>query len=227
MADGVPQAYFIDEFAGEGIMFEGAAGPPDYLSMSVPYVGDRHRELMSNYLRQSQFGFMVSDESRGSVRRLPGGRPLIRYDLAEADVRRFERAYRVLAEIYWAAGAKVVYTPVPGIPELRDGDTAPLRERRLSAGELDLIAFHPLGTCRAGDDPAWTVLDADLAVRGVDGVWVADGSAVPSSIGVNPQITIMALATRLAYHLLGAGPPVDEPEPEAIARPKVALEYMG
>jgi choline dehydrogenase-like flavoprotein len=226
MASGVPQAYYIDEFAGEGIMFEGAAGPPDYLSMYVPHVGERHREMMSSYLRQSQFGFMISDESRGSVRRLPGGRPLIRYDLADADVRKFERAYRVLADIYWAAGAKVVYTPVPGVPELRDGDTSPLRDRRLSAGELDPIAFHPLGTCRAGADPAWTVLDPDLAVRGIDGLFVADGSAVPSSIGVNPQITIMALATRLAFHLLGADPPADEPEPESYARPKVSLEYV-
>ncbi len=227
MATGVPQAYYIDELAPEGIMFEGAAGPPDYISMSVPFIGDRHREAMASYRHLSQFGFMISDESRGSVRRLPGGRPLIRYDLADADVRKFERAFRVLAGIYWAAGASIVYTPVPGATELRDGDVAPLHERTLAAADLDPIAFHPLGTCRAGSDPAWTVVDGDLAVRGVKGLFVADGSAVPSSIGVNPQITIMALATRLAFHLLGADPPADEPEPESYARPRVALEQMA
>lgn len=227
MARGVPQAYYIDELAGEGIMFEGAAGPPDYLSLSVPYAGARHREVMERYLNLSQFGFMIADEGRGSVRRLPGGRPLIRYDLVEADVRRFERAYRVLAEIYWAAGARVVYTPVPGVPELRDGELAPLRDRRLRARELDAIAFHPLGTCRAGADPAASVLDGNLGLRGAEGLYVADGSAVPSSLGVNPQLTIMALATRLAYRLLGAEPPTGEPEPESYARPKVSLAHVG
>jgi choline dehydrogenase-like flavoprotein len=56
------------------------------------------------------------------------------------------------------------------------------------------------------------VIDGDLAVHGVRGVHVADGSAVPSSLGVNPQLTIMALATRLAFGLLGKdveGTPTD------------------
>ncbi len=46
MGRGVPQSYCVDEFADEGILFEGVAGPPDYMAMAVPYVGARHRELM-------------------------------------------------------------------------------------------------------------------------------------------------------------------------------------
>jgi hypothetical protein len=46
-------------------------------------------------------------------------------------------------------------------------------------------------------------------------------STGPQALGVNPQITIMALATRLAYHLLGKPAPVEEPEPEKIARPRI------
>ncbi len=60
------------------------------------------------------------------------------------------------------------------------------------------MAFHPLGTARAGHGG---VLDADLRVRGRDHLYVCDGSAVPTALGVNPQLTIMALADRLGEHL--------------------------
>ncbi|MEA2469311.1 MAG: hypothetical protein QOE38_309, partial [Thermoleophilaceae bacterium] len=93
------------------------------------------------------------------------------------------------------------------------------------ARDLTLMAFHPLGTARADARPAHGVVDGDLKLHGADGVYVADGSVVPSSIGVNPQITIMALATRLAYHLLGAPPPADEPEPESIAEPRITRPH--
>ena len=69
------------------------------------------------------------------------------------------------------------------------------------------MAFHPLGTARADARASHGVTDGDLAVHGVEGLYIADGSVVPSALGVNPQLTIMALATRLAYHLLDREPP--------------------
>jgi choline dehydrogenase-like flavoprotein len=50
---------------------------------------------------------------------------------------------------------------------------------------------------------------------------------VPTSPGVNPQITIMALSTRLAFGLLGATPPSHEPHPEHIARPRAGSAAAG
>ncbi len=67
--------------------------------------------------------------------------------------------------------------------------------------DLDVAAFHPLGTCGFGPKPGLFPLDTDLKVRGREGLHVADGSVMPSSLAVNPQLTIMALATRLADHL--------------------------
>jgi choline dehydrogenase-like flavoprotein len=224
MAKGVPQSYFIDEFADEGIMFEGAAGPPDYAAMSFPFSGERHRDLMVDYQRISQFGIMVSDTSRGYVRER-AGRVEIHYDLNAEDTATFKRAIELLCELYFATGARVVYSPVDRIGELRDGDLSPLRDIDVRPSNLTLLAFHPLGTARADARSAHGVVDADLKLRGVEGVYVADGSVVPSSLGVNPQITIMALATRLAFHLLGTPPPDDEPEPEAIARPRITRPH--
>jgi choline dehydrogenase-like flavoprotein len=88
------------------------------------------------------------------------------------------------------------------------------------------MAFHPLGTARADAQPDHGVVDGDLKLHCVEGVHVADGSVVPTSLGVNPQITIMALATRLAFHLLGKRAPVDEPQPESIAEPRITEAHV-
>jgi choline dehydrogenase-like flavoprotein len=224
MARGVPQSYFVDEFADEGIMLEGAAGPPDYAAMSLPFAGARHRDLMLRYQHMSQFGLMVSDVSRGYVRER-GGRVEIRYDLCKEDATTFKRGIELLCELYAAAGATTLYPPVEGVGELQPDDLSQLRDREVRARDLTLMAFHPLGTARADARPANGVVDASLKLHGVDGLYVSDGSVVPSSIGVNPQITIMALATRLAYELLGAPPPHNEPEPATIAEPRITKPH--
>jgi choline dehydrogenase-like flavoprotein len=221
MARGVVQSYYIDEFADEGIMFEGAAGPPDYAAMSFPFSRERHRALMLDYLHIGQFGLMVSDTSRGSVRAAPGGSFRISYSVNHEDLQTIKRGVELLCELYWAAGAKEIYPPVEGIGVLRDGDMETIRAHDVRPRDLMLAAFHPLGTARADARPPHGVVDGDLKLHGVDGLYVSDASAIPSSLGVNPQITIMALATRLAYHLLGKRAPVEEPEPEKIARPRI------
>jgi choline dehydrogenase-like flavoprotein len=189
MAKGVPQSYCVDEFADEGVLFETVAGPPDYLAMAVPFRGDRHREVMLNYRHIAQFGLMVSDTSRGRVQTHPPS--VVRYDLNRRDADTIVRGLERLAQLLFAAGAKRVFLPIAGNTEI-DHPQA-LRARRR---DLKLMAFHPLGTAAAG-----TVLDADLRLKGFDGVYVCDGSAVPTALGVNPQMTIMALATRLGEHL--------------------------
>ncbi len=195
MARGVPQSFYVDEFAREGIIFEGVAGPPAYAALALPLTGARHAAAMAQYPRLAQCGLMVSDSSRGRVHHRGG--PLIRYDLGTRDVARFRAGLARLEELFRAAGAREVYLPLP--PGVR-----PAHAR---ARDLKLMAFHPLGTARADSHPARGVVDPDLRAHGVQGLYVADGSVVPSALGVNPQITIMALATRLAYHLLGRAVP--------------------
>jgi cholesterol oxidase len=73
----------------------------------------------------------------------------------------------------------------------------------LDAGPLGkFITVHPLGGCPMSDDPAAGVVDEWGSVHGYDGLYVLDGSIVPTAIGVNPSKTIAALAERGVEHLL-------------------------
>jgi choline dehydrogenase-like flavoprotein len=123
---------------------------------------------------------------------------VIQYWLGERDVSRIKRGLDVLAQIFFAAGARVVHAPIAGFEVLRPDDLPALRRARIRAWDLDLSAYHPLGTARMGRDPASSVVDANHRVHDVEALYVVDGAAVPTSLGVNPQVTIMALATRAA-----------------------------
>ena len=68
----------------------------------------------------------------------------------------------------------------------------------IRAHHLDLTAYHPLGTCRMGSDPRRSVIGPTQETWDVPGLFVCDGSAVPGPLGVNPQLTIMALSERAA-----------------------------
>jgi len=64
-----------------------------------------------------------------------------------------------------------------------------------------MMAFHPQGTCRMGEDRQRAVTDSFGAHHGIRNLTVADASLFPSSCKVNPQITIMALASRIANRM--------------------------
>jgi choline dehydrogenase-like flavoprotein len=108
------------------------------------------------------------------------------------------RAIAVMGRILFAAGARLVYPGVPGHGVV--GTVEELDEAVASATPrgLHLAAFHPTGTARAGRDGELYPVDERGRLRGVDGVWVVDASAVPSCPEVNPQISIMALAMAFA-----------------------------
>ena len=218
MADGVPQAYAVDEFAGDGLMLEGWAGPPDTLALSLPATGAEHRRVMLAYRHVAQAGLMIRDRSRGRVRSV-GGRALIRYDVGPGDAELLTQGIARAAELELAAGARAVHLPIRGAGPVRTAAEARrLADRPARPAALGLTAFHPLGTARASQHRDSGVVDADLRVHGADGLLVTDGAAVPSALGVNPQLTIMALATRAAFALLGRAAPADEPRAESTGR---------
>src|SRR5439155_228735 len=80
-----------------------------------------------------------------------------------------------------------------------------LAQHLLWKGGGNGYSAHPLSTCRMGDDPATSALDDQHELRGHPGLFVTDGSAVPTSLCVNPSLTIAALAERASTLLLRRG----------------------
>lgn len=198
--NGIPQGYAIEEFEDEGIRFEGAFTPLDLGGAAVSFVGRKWTNLIDNYDRLACFGFMVEDESRGQVRLGPGGMPLITYWLNEEDKRKMIRAQAILARVYLAAGAKGVYPGLQIYDDLSTEDRIRRLEEegpsRLAPHHFDISAYHPLGTCLMGNDPRTSVVRPTHETHDVRNLFVCDGSSVPSSLGVNPQLTIMAMSER-------------------------------
>ena len=196
----IPQGYCVDELQREhGVLMLGASAPIDVGASQFTFVGDKLMHTMERYDRIASMGVMVSDDSRGSVRPGPGGRPLIFYWVGKKERARLTKGIGAMARIFLAAGANEVYPSVHGHRVIGGArDLAKLEHAKLGASDFTLMGFHPLGTCRMATSQKHGVVDTSHEVFGHPGLFIADGSVVPSSVAVNPQVTIMAMATRAA-----------------------------
>ena len=195
----VPQGYGIDQFQEEGILFEGGHTPLDITAAGLTTFGPTFVSMMERYEHSFGFGFMVKDTSRGRVRVGPDQGPLISYWLNAPDLKKMQRAMGLLARVYFAAGAREVWPTMSRFQRLHGlDDVEKLEQASLRSRDIDITAYHPLGTCRMGSDPLHAVVDQNHETHDVHNLFVCDGSALPSSLGVNPQVTIMALALRAA-----------------------------
>ncbi|MEZ4239586.1 MAG: GMC family oxidoreductase N-terminal domain-containing protein [Myxococcota bacterium] len=199
--EGVPQAlgYVAPELPR--VTFEGAHTPPAVTATLLPAAGERHRAWMAHYDHVANYGMMVRDRGTGAVD-FVGGRPVLRYAVHDDDAADLGAALILAARALFAAGAERVLLPVAG----RDPEVASpaaldaWRPADFPRSALLVSGFHPQGTAAVG-----RVLDRDHRVLGTRRIWVADAAAMPDSPGVNPQITIMALALRTAERLLEEG----------------------
>ena len=200
---GIPQSTYVDEFADDGVMLEGYASPPLGVAAALPCYGKKNAVLMREMPYIGSYGGIVAEHSSaGRVTLHPRDkeRPFIFYSLKGEDKKRFKLLNEVLAEVWLSLGAKAVYTQSTSFPELRNSrDLRRFREARVGPGDyMGITAYHPLGTCRMGSDPEDSVVMHTGETWDLENLFICDGSIVPTSLGVNPQLTIFALAMRCA-----------------------------
>lgn len=200
---GVAQWGQVREFQDDGILFAENFIAPGALGVNLPYVGRRGWEIMRRYNQMVLTGVLVEDSRGGRVSRpVLGGMPLARYDLTPLDHRRFIKGVKKLAELHFAMGADHVLLPFSTIHEARSmDDLAKVDERSCPVSSIDLFTVHLMGTAAMGTRPEASVVDLSGQLWDLPGCHVADASLFPTAIGVNPQVTIMALAMLVAERL--------------------------
>ncbi|MFP4038947.1 MAG: GMC family oxidoreductase [Desulfosudaceae bacterium] len=201
---GVSQGGLIDAFASEGIMLEGIFLPLGIMAMALPGVGQDHKYLARHYNKLAAFGVMVSDTSRGRVFRglLPGYSYTAWYSMNQSDAEKLRQGIGYLGDIFFAAGAKRIFTGCFKMPEIRNqAELDRFKTMSIKPWYFEVMSFHPLGTCRMGNDPRSSVVDLNLETHDIKGLFITDGSIFPSSLGVNPQESIMAFASRTADYI--------------------------
>ncbi len=200
---GTMQPFFMDDFQeSHGLLFEVTSPLPGISAVGLPGAGAALKEALAAYRKVASVGMFVAESSEGRVRRAPGGGALLTYQLNEEDTRRLLHGIGIAARIFFAAGARQVNPGIAGLGALRDPSEIPrITEGGWKASALTLAGFHPVGTAAMGRDRERCTVDPRGESYALPGLHVADASVFPSCIGVNPQVTIMAMATRIAWHL--------------------------
>ncbi len=202
---GMVQAFYVDEFLqSDRYILESYWATPEIYYQSFPF-GMDGTAAMRGFHRMAALGGVIADETEGSIRSLgTPGRVKVKYDLREADKDRLVRMQRKTVEVMLAGGGHEIQTAIYGVPPIstiEDADRFLVPENIRAKQLMAVYSSHPHGSTRMSVDPAKGAVDCSGAVYGTEGLYVMDGSVFPDVLGVNPQVTIMAMSSLLADRL--------------------------
>jgi long-chain-alcohol oxidase len=211
---GALQTRYSDQLAdrgdGYGVKFETA---PVHFALPASGFGwasaRNHREEMGRLANISIIGVLLRDRDAGRVSVGPTGRPRVHYELSRHDVANVRAGLQGAAQVLAAAGAREIFSlhtpPVRatvGEPGWLERFTASMDGRGYTKCRMSYISFHQMASCAMGAEPSRGVIGEMGELFGARGLYVADASAFPTSSGVNPMITIMAIADHVARGIL-------------------------
>jgi choline dehydrogenase-like flavoprotein len=198
--DGVMQSYYIDQWEPQRLLLEATFTPLAFGGAWLPGAGRDHQRSILEFGHVGSIGVHLSDTSSGRIDLTGNGALRARYKLTRDDADRLTFGIARAAEIHFAAGAKEVYPNIARVGKLTPEKLAAFESTRFKPSELRLEAFHPMGTARIAPEDGG-VCRPDGSVHGVNNLYVADASLFPTSVGVNPMMTVIAFAARIASEL--------------------------
>lgn len=218
---GVPMAYTVHDFGvtrktdeirdqhnfrdGE-FLLESVFLPLLQFSLSIPAGVAEQRDLLQRFNHYTMAGVLVRDGNNGRVALTPTGRASLTYELKERERRIIAKGVEVLGRMWFALGAsRIVTSHRNQLVVEREEDIPKLVDAVLSdPAHLVLGSAHPQSGNRIGRGPEDSVVDSNCRVHGFRNLFVCDASVFPTAIGVNPQITVMSVASIVASRIAQA-----------------------
>jgi len=188
-------------------VFETWFNPPAAQALNLPGWFDQHFENMRRYDHLMAAGVLVGTASNGKVGRAATGGAGVDFTPRPDDLQALSRGLRQLGEIFFAGGAKRVMLNTWGADEYTSPDQ--LSDLDRVCADPDYIALgtgHPQGGNVLSRDPSRGVVGPDFRVHGHSNLYICDASVFPTSLAVNPQLTVMSLA-HYAAESIGAQAP--------------------
>lgn len=205
---GATQGYQSLHFLKEGLKLEVLWAPPAVLATRFPGVGAEFKRNLMNYDHMAPFDVIVAaDHSRGRVlARRHSWEPDLRYNVDDRDMVTIMRGLSLLSDIAWASGATEVWPALHGLPErLHSKEEAEiLRTAKVDARAAVPASNHAFGSTRMAKRAEDGAVDEWGRMFAIDNVYIADTGIFPGSPAVNPMLTLMALADRIALGILDA-----------------------
>jgi choline dehydrogenase-like flavoprotein len=207
---GIPMSYTCHQFGVTnkvqkgGFLIESIFLPIFQMAIAIPTFAADHKRMMMEFNRYTMAGIMTRDEPNGNVLMSYNGNPKLDYILSPQTVNDMARGMAIVAKMWFDIGATSVITSHIDIPEIKTkADIPKLKEAvRNNPNGLMVGSAHPQGGNKMGSSMEECVVDSDCKVFGFDNLYVCDASVFPTALGVNPQLTVMALATITAKKII-------------------------
>jgi choline dehydrogenase-like flavoprotein len=208
--EGTMQAIYSDEqtsmTGNYGVKYETTSLQPVIAAAVIPWRDPwQYRALLEKVAYTSAIGVLVRDRDAGRVTIDREGHPVTHYELSDFDRSHLRRGFLGAAQILEAAGARMIYSPHAKFCSYEPGSkgslatfTEQMDRAGWASGRLALFSFHIMGTARLGSSAKTSATNPDGETWEVKNLYVMDGSSFPSASGVNPMISIEAIAHRNA-----------------------------
>jgi choline dehydrogenase-like flavoprotein len=207
---GHPKSYYLDLAESERFLLETCMYFPFVTAKSLAGFGAAHSRFMQAFPRLQMILVLACDRAtpKNRVTVNAAGQPVVHYTLARETIEALVNGTRAAAQIFFAAGAVRMHAPIANPPIIERGDAYRARvlihARHFLTGQVSVSAAHLMGGCAMGQ-PHSAVTDSYGRVHGVPWLRIADASLFPDAVEVNPYLTVMALADRVAEGIRADG----------------------
>ncbi len=199
---GSTQGYgaFLDDHTKIEVLWS----PLSVMAVRMPGFGLALKENLASFRHTAVWDAVVWGESVGRILTYSGSNPTVWYHFNQTDTDRMIGALRVVAEMFFEAGAHTILPGIHGLPErlTRRDQLDLLKPGQIKPSQLVVAATHLFGTCRMGVDPRTSVVDCRGESHDVRNLFVVDSSVMPFGTKVNPHEPIMALADLFAHGIV-------------------------